>query len=150
LTVWNRTPERARDLEALGAHVAATPAELARRCDVVVACLTDSPQVEAVLFGDDGLAAGLAPGALVIDCSTISPLKAQEFAGRLATAGVAMLDAPVSGGSEGAKNATLSIMVGGGRRRRRAGRGGSERPGHERDAPRSRGCGASGPRRSTR
>lgn len=113
LTVWNRTPERARDLEALGAHVAATPTELARRCDVVVACLTDSPQVEAVLFGDDGLAAGLAPGALVIDCSTISPLKAQEFAGRLATAGVAMLDAPVSGGSEGAKNATLSIMVGG-------------------------------------
>jgi 3-hydroxyisobutyrate dehydrogenase-like beta-hydroxyacid dehydrogenase len=78
-----------------------------------VACLTDSPQVEEVLFGADGLAEGLAEGTLFIDCSTLSPLKAQEFAERLAASGVDMLDAPVSGGSEGAKNAALSIMVGG-------------------------------------
>jgi 3-hydroxyisobutyrate dehydrogenase len=113
LTVWNRTTGRSDALAALGAGVAATPTELARSCDVVVACLTDSPQVEEVLFGRDGLAEGLASGSLFIDCSTLSPLKAQEFAERLGAQGVSMLDAPVSGGSEGAKNATLTIMVGG-------------------------------------
>lgn len=113
LTVWNRTPRRGDALVAIGAIQAASPAELARSCDVVVACLTDSPQVEQVLFGSDGLAEGLAKGSLFIDCSTLSPLKAQEFAERLGDQGVSMLDAPVSGGSEGAKNATLTIMVGG-------------------------------------
>jgi 3-hydroxyisobutyrate dehydrogenase len=113
LTVWNRTPSRADDVVALGATLAATPGEVGRASDIVVACLTDSPQVEEVLFGDNGLAEGLAEGALFIDCSTLSPLKAQEFAERLAKCGVDMLDAPVSGGSEGAKNAALSIMVGG-------------------------------------
>jgi 3-hydroxyisobutyrate dehydrogenase len=113
VTVWNRTPGRSDALVALGAHTSSTPAELARNCDIVVACLTDSPQVEEVLFGPDGLAEGLARGSLFIDCSTLSPLKAQEFAERLGTQGVSMLDAPVSGGSEGAKNATLNIMVGG-------------------------------------
>jgi 3-hydroxyisobutyrate dehydrogenase len=113
LTVWNRTPSRADDVVALGATLVATPAEVGRGSDIVVACLTDSPQVEEVLFGENGLAEGLAKGALFIDCSTLSPLKAQEFAERLAKGGVDMLDAPVSGGSEGAKNAALSIMVGG-------------------------------------
>ncbi len=113
LTVWNRTPGRAAAVLELGANEASSPAELARSSDVVVACLTDSPQVEAVLFGPDGLTEGLQPGSLFIDCSTLSPLKAREFAERLATQGVAMIDAPVSGGSEGAKNATLTIMVGG-------------------------------------
>jgi 3-hydroxyisobutyrate dehydrogenase len=113
LTVWNRTASRADDVVALGATRAATPAEVGRGSDIVVACLTDSPQVEEVLFGENGLAEGLSNGALFIDCSTLSPLKAQEFAERLATGGVDMLDAPVSGGSEGAKNAALSIMVGG-------------------------------------
>jgi 3-hydroxyisobutyrate dehydrogenase len=113
LTVWNRTASRADDVVALGATLAATPAEVGRASDIVVACLTDSPQVEEVLFGNDGLAEGLAKGSLFIDCSTLSPLKAQEFAERLAKGGVDMLDAPVSGGSEGAKNAALSIMVGG-------------------------------------
>jgi 3-hydroxyisobutyrate dehydrogenase len=113
LTVWNRSAGRDGALIELGAKVAATPAELARSSDVIVACLTDSPQVEAVLFGPEGLAEGLASGALFIDCSTLSPLRAREFAERLSESGVAMLDAPVSGGSEGAKNATLSIMVGG-------------------------------------
>ncbi len=113
LTVWNRTASKAVELAELGVQVAATPADVARASDVVVACLTDSPQVEAVLFGPDGLAEGFSEGALFVDCSTLSPLKAQEFAERLAAQGVSMLDAPVSGGSEGAKNATLSIMVGG-------------------------------------
>lgn len=113
LTVWNRTASRADDVVALGATRAETPAEVGRNADIVVACLTDSPQVEEVLFEPNGLAEGLAAGSLFIDCSTLSPLKAQEFAERLATTGVSMLDAPVSGGSEGAKNAALSIMVGG-------------------------------------
>jgi 3-hydroxyisobutyrate dehydrogenase len=113
LTVWNRTTSRSDALVALGALQALSPAELARTCDVVIACLTDSPQVEEVLFGPDGLAEGFARGSLFIDCSTLSPLKAQEFAERLGAQGVSMLDAPVSGGSEGAKNATLTIMVGG-------------------------------------
>jgi 3-hydroxyisobutyrate dehydrogenase len=113
LTVWNRTASRAADVVALGATLAASPADVARASGIVVACLTDSPQVEEVLFGPNGLAEGFAKGALFIDCSTLSPLKAQEFAQRLTEAGVDMLDAPVSGGSEGAKNAALSIMVGG-------------------------------------
>jgi 3-hydroxyisobutyrate dehydrogenase len=113
LTVWNRTPGRAGDLVALGAREAASAADVARASDVVVACLTDSPQVEAVLFGPDGLAEGFATGSLFVDCSTLSPLRAQEFAQRLADLGVSMIDAPVSGGSEGAKLATLTIMVGG-------------------------------------
>ncbi len=113
LRVWNRTAGRASELVALGATEVASPAALGGACDVVVACLTDSPQVEEVLFGPDGLAEGLAPGTLFIDCSTLSPLKASEFAQRLTQQNVSMLDAPVSGGSEGARNATLSIMVGG-------------------------------------
>jgi len=113
LTVWNRTPGRDKGLVGQGATGATSPAALARSSDVVVTCLTDSPQVEEVLFGPDGLAEGLAPGSLLIDCSTLSPLKTQEFGQRLALQNVAMLDAPVSGGSEGAKNATLTILVGG-------------------------------------
>ena len=113
LTVWNRTPGRAVDLVALGAQEAATPAAVAGRSDVVVSCVSDTPDVEAVLFGEDGVAQGLASGGLIIDCSTISPGATAGFAKRLAGAGVAFVDAPVSGGSEGARNATLTIMVGG-------------------------------------
>jgi 3-hydroxyisobutyrate dehydrogenase len=113
LTVWNRTAERAAPLVVLGATQADTPADVARASDIVIACLTDSPQVEEVLFGPGGLAEGFAEGSLFIDCSTISPTKAKEFAQRLSSEGVTVLDAPVTGGSEGAKNATLSILVGG-------------------------------------
>jgi 3-hydroxyisobutyrate dehydrogenase len=113
LTVWNRTPGRAEPLRQLGAVQATTPLEVAQASDVVVACLTDSPQVAEVLFGPRGLAEGFAPGSLFIDCSTISPAKAREFGERLGEHGVAMLDAPVSGGSEGAVAGTLTIMVGG-------------------------------------
>jgi 3-hydroxyisobutyrate dehydrogenase len=113
LTVWNRTPGRAESLTVLGAREAATPAELAWASELVVTCVTDSPQMAEVLFGPEGLAEGLAPGSLVVDCSTISPVSAREFGARLQERGVAMLDAPVSGGSEGAVNGTLTIMVGG-------------------------------------
>ena len=113
LTVWNRTPGRAGPLLALGAVEAHSPREVARASDVVVTCVTDSPQVAEVLFGSDGLAEGLAPGSLFIDCSTISPASAREMGARLKDHGVAMLDAPVSGGSEGAVAGTLTIMVGG-------------------------------------
>ena len=113
VTVWNRTPGRATALLALGATKAITPADVARASDIVVVCVSDTPDVEAVLFGADGVASGLAPGGLVIDCSTISPAATATFAARLADAGVAFVDAPVSGGSEGAKLGTLTIFVGG-------------------------------------
>ncbi len=113
LTVWNRTADRAEELVRLGAHEVRSPRHVAESSDVVISWRTDSPQVEEVLFAERGLADGFAPGSLYIDCSTINPLKAQEFARRLATRGVAMLDAPVSGGSEGARLATLTILVGG-------------------------------------
>jgi 3-hydroxyisobutyrate dehydrogenase len=113
LTVWNRSSGRAADLVALGATEAATPRELAARSDVVVICVSDTPDVEAVLFDPDGVAEGAASGTLVIDCSTISPSETRDFAARLRERSVAMVDAPVSGGSEGAQKATLSIMVGG-------------------------------------
>lgn len=113
VTVWNRTPGRAGDLVALGAGEATTPAGAARESDVVVMCVSDTPDVEVVLFGPDGVATGLARGGLVIDCSTIAPGATAGFAARLAEAGIGFVDAPVSGGSEGARNATLTIFVGG-------------------------------------
>ena len=112
-TVWNRTSGRAAELVAAGAREAATPASLAASSDVVVTCVSDTPDVEAVLFGESGLAQGLARGSLLIDCSSISPSATRTFAERLATEGVAYVDAPVSGGSEGAQNATLTIFCGG-------------------------------------
>jgi 3-hydroxyisobutyrate dehydrogenase len=113
LTVWNRTPGRAEELKSLGATEAASPRELARASELVVTCVTDSPQMAEVVFGADGLAEGLAAGSVLIDCSTISPASTRELGGRLEDLGVAMLDAPVSGGSEGAVAGTLTIMVGG-------------------------------------
>jgi len=113
LTVWNRSPGRAEALLGLGAAEAATPRAVAENSDVVIICVSDSPDVEVVLFGPDGIAAGAAPGTLVVDCSTISPSSSRDFAARLAEQGVVMVDAPVSGGSEGAQEGTLTIMVGG-------------------------------------
>jgi 3-hydroxyisobutyrate dehydrogenase len=113
LTVWNRTPGRAGGLVTLGATEGDTPAQVASASDVTVICVSDTQDVEAVLFGADGVAVGARPGSLVIDCSTISPVGTRRFAEKLAMQGVAMADAPVSGGSEGAQKATLSIFVGG-------------------------------------
>ena len=113
VTAWNRTPGRAPELGALGVRDAGSPAEVARASDVVVMCVSDTPDVESVLLGEDGVAAGLAAGGLVIDCSTISPSATARFADVLRTRDVGFVDAPVSGGSEGAKLATLTIFVGG-------------------------------------
>ena len=113
LVVWNRTPGKDDLPTSLGATTAATPRELAAASDVVVICVSDTPDVEAVLFGTHGVADGIASGALVIDCSTISPGATHGFSERLSAQGVAMVDAPVSGGSEGAQQGTLTIMVGG-------------------------------------
>jgi 3-hydroxyisobutyrate dehydrogenase-like beta-hydroxyacid dehydrogenase len=113
VSVQNRTSARTEPFAAAGAAVRGTPAELAAAVDVVVICVSDTPDVEAVLFGPAGVAAGAAAGSLVIDASTISPDATRGFAARLAGQGVAFLDAPVSGGSEGAVKGTLSIMVGG-------------------------------------
>jgi 3-hydroxyisobutyrate dehydrogenase-like beta-hydroxyacid dehydrogenase len=113
LTVWNRTSDRAKALRDVGATEARSPADAARASDVVVSCVSDTPDVEAVLFGEGGVAEGARGGQLVIDCSTISPSATRDFAARLDQLGVALVDAPVSGGSEGAKNATLTIFVGG-------------------------------------
>ena len=113
LTVWNRTPERTEALAAAGSAVAATPAALAAASDIVITCVSDTPDVQAVILGEDGVLRGAQSGSLVIDMSTISPAVTQEIAAALSARGVAMLDAPVSGGSEGAARGTLSIMVGG-------------------------------------
>lgn len=113
LTVWNRTAARAEPLAAAGATVAATPSAVAAASDVTISCVTDSPDVEAVALGPEGIAAGAEPGSLYIDCSTISPEVARRVAAAMRERGVAMLDAPVSGGDVGAKAGTLAIMVGG-------------------------------------
>jgi 3-hydroxyisobutyrate dehydrogenase len=113
VTAWNRTPGRGDALSDLGVTLAASPADAARATDVLISVVSDTPDVEAVLFGPEGVQAGAQDGLLVIDMSTISPSATRDFAARLAGKGVAMLDAPVSGGSEGAKKGTLSIFVGG-------------------------------------
>jgi 2-hydroxy-3-oxopropionate reductase len=113
LTVYNRSPERMQPLADAGAATAASPAELAAATDVVFVCVSDTPDVEQVLLGEDGVVHGARSGSLVVDMSTISPEATRRIAERLAEAGVAMIDAPVSGGSEGAAKGTLSIMVGG-------------------------------------
>ncbi|WP_018913827.1 2-hydroxy-3-oxopropionate reductase [Thiomonas sp. FB-6] len=87
--------------------------DVARRADVVFVMVPDTPDVQAVLFGPAGVAEGLSPGKVVVDMSSISPIATKEFAARIRALGCDYLDAPVSGGEVGAKNATLSIMVGG-------------------------------------
>jgi 3-hydroxyisobutyrate dehydrogenase len=114
LTVWNRTAGKMEPLVAAGAVAGRDPADVAAQSDVVVVCVSDTPDVEAVILGQEqGIVQGAKAGGLVIDCSTISPLATRKLAAALAEKGVAMLDAPVSGGSEGAAKGTLSIMVGG-------------------------------------
>lgn len=113
VTAWNRTPGRAPGLGAIGVTSAATPADAAATAEIVVVCVSDTPDVEAILFGEDGAVEGAREGTLVIDCSTIAPSGSWDFAARLRQRGLTMIDAPVSGGSEGARNATLTIFVGG-------------------------------------
>jgi 2-hydroxy-3-oxopropionate reductase len=101
------------DLVKAGAVVCGSPKEVAQKADVIVTMLPDTPDVEAVLFGENGVAKGLSKGKVVVDMSSISPIATKAFARRINELGGEYLDAPVSGGEVGAKNATLTIMVGG-------------------------------------
>ncbi|QKJ94521.1 2-hydroxy-3-oxopropionate reductase [Agrobacterium pusense] len=96
-----------------GARACGSATEVARSAEIVILMLPDTPDVEAVLFGDDGVARGLDAGKLVIDMSSISPIATKDFAARIEALGCDYLDAPVSGGEVGAKAASLTIMVGG-------------------------------------
>lgn len=113
LAVWNRTRERMAPLVEAGALPAASAKDLAACTSIIVTCVSDTPDVEEVVLGDGGVLEGARPGSLLIDTSTISPVRTREMAARLAERGIHMLDAPISGGSEGAANGTLSIMAGG-------------------------------------
>ncbi|KAA3652996.1 MAG: NAD(P)-dependent oxidoreductase [Proteobacteria bacterium] len=113
LAVWARREASAEALRGEGATWCASPAELAARSEVVISMVTASADVEALVLRDDGLLAGFAAGAVHVDMSTIAPGTARQLAARYAERGVGWLDAPVSGGPAGAREATLAIMVGG-------------------------------------
>ena len=115
LHVFTRTRSRARAILQHGAKWSASPADAAKAADVIFICVPDTPDVEAVISGDKGVAAGTRRGSIVVDHSTISPSATRKLAKDLGSHGVKLLDAPVSGGDVGARNATLSIMVGGDR-----------------------------------
>ena len=113
LVVHSRSRGPVNEIVAAGARAAESPADVARQTAIVITMVPDSPDVEAVLEGQDGVFSALARGSLVIDCSTIAPAVARRLAARAAEFGAAMVDAPVSGGEVGAINASLSIMMGG-------------------------------------
>jgi 3-hydroxyisobutyrate dehydrogenase len=111
--LYNRTRSKADALQEIGAVVANTPADVAGISDVVITIVTDTPDVEAILFGENGIIQGGHSKLIVVDMSTISPIATQKFAQLLAEEGIELLDAPVSGGDIGAQKGTLTIMVGG-------------------------------------
>jgi len=111
--VCDLVEDSVKHLCLLGAKACSCCREVAQKSDMIFIMVPDTPDVEAVLSGKDGLTEGLKQGSIVVDMSSISPIATKEFAKRLAAMGVKMLDAPVSGGQVGAENATLSIMVGG-------------------------------------
>lgn len=113
VTCFNRTRAKAELVVQAGGVFCETPAQAAREADVVITMVTDGPDVEAVLFGENGACATARPGTLIIDMSTISPALTRTMAKRARAMGLRILDAPVTGGQPGAVNATLSIMVGG-------------------------------------
>lgn len=113
LHLWARRAETLEPFRALGAHCHASPAQLAAAVDALITIVADGPDVAALMLGPDGVAAGARPGLMVADMSTISPAVAREMAEQLAARQVDFLDAPVSGGEKGAKEASLTIMIGG-------------------------------------
>jgi 3-hydroxyisobutyrate dehydrogenase len=113
LTVWNRSRPAIDELAGAGATAAASAAEVGRQSDVVVTCVPNSPQVLEVVTGPNGVLEGIAAGGTIVDMSTIDPNVSQQVAAACAAKGVRFLDAPVSGGTVGAVNGTLTIMVGG-------------------------------------
>ncbi len=108
--VWNRSPSR---YEGIDAERATGLEDLGARSDIVFVCVSDTPDVEEVMFGPDGAVGRLVSGTVVVDHSTISPTATEDMASRAAERGVAWVDAPVSGGSEGAERGTLAVMAGG-------------------------------------
>lgn len=113
LTVWNRSAGRDAELRELGATVAGSPRAVAENSDIIITMVSDSPDVQAVVLGENGIIHGVKPGSVLVDMSTISPQVTREIAATLKEKKVDMLDAPVSGGEKGAIEGTLSIMVGG-------------------------------------
>jgi len=113
VTVWNRTRHREEPLAALGAARAESAATAAAGADAVLTCVSDDPDLEKVVLGADGVASTLPAGAVLVDCSTASPSLARKLAERLAVDGRLFVDAPVSGGSEGAEKGTLTVFLGG-------------------------------------
>jgi 2-hydroxy-3-oxopropionate reductase len=113
LIVASRSRKPVDEVVAAGATRAASPAEVARTASIIITMVPDTPDVELVLTGPNGVLSELKPGTVVIDMSTISPVVTKKLSGMVAAKGGSMLDAPVSGGEIGAKNATLTIMVGG-------------------------------------
>lgn len=113
VSIWNRTRSRMERFIEAGANPCTSPADVAAHSEIVITCVSDTVDVEEVILRENGAIYGIESGNLVIDMSTISPQMTRYIAGALAQKGAHMLDAPISGGSEGAANGTLSIMVGG-------------------------------------
>ena len=113
VSAYDLNPASVQELVSKGASACKSSKEVAQKAEIIFIIVQDTPDVEAVLFGKEGLTEGLKPGSIVVDMSSISPIATKEFAKKLGAMKVKMLDAPVSGGQVGAENATLSIMVGG-------------------------------------
>ena len=113
VTVWNRTAAKADDLVSRGARRAASPAEAARDADVIVTCVSDTPDLHAVVLGEQGVIEGVRDGAVLLVCSTVSPSAEKDLAEALARMSVEVVDAPLSGGAEGARNGVCTAFVGG-------------------------------------
>ncbi len=113
VSVYDLNPAPVQELSSKGASACRNSKEVAQKSEIIFIMVQDTPDVEAALFGKDGIAEGLKPNSIVVDMSSISPIATKEFAKKLGAMKIKMLDAPVSGGQVGAENATLSIMVGG-------------------------------------
>jgi 3-hydroxyisobutyrate dehydrogenase-like beta-hydroxyacid dehydrogenase len=113
VTVWNRTASRANDLVAQGAKLAASPREVAAASEVVFTIVSDPPALESVLWGENGVFAGLLKGSVLVDSSTVSPALAKRSAAAAAAQGCVFLEAPVTGGTWGAEKGELVFMLGG-------------------------------------
>jgi 3-hydroxyisobutyrate dehydrogenase len=113
LTVHNRSRDKEEITVKAGALRVGSPREAAAGAEIIITCVSDTPDVEAIILGENGVIHGARDGSIVVDMSTISPSATRRIAEKLGKKGVKMLDAPVSGGSEGAQKGTLSIMVGG-------------------------------------
>jgi 2-hydroxy-3-oxopropionate reductase len=113
VSVYDLNTASVHDLVSKGASAGKSSKEIGQKSEIIFIIVPDTPDVETVLYGKEGLTEGLKPGSIVVDMSSISPIATKEFAQKLGAMKVKMLDAPVSGGQVGAENATLSIMVGG-------------------------------------